>query len=118
MIAHPNNTLIIRWLLGLVGVSFLGIAAFLGSSFSGELKELQKANQSSKERLGVVETMVDNIRDDVKEIKGDVKETQYQVQEIDTNINEIKQMIMEAELRRARESRNRGIQPRIPNDGS
>jgi len=102
-----NNTLFIRWILSLIGVAFLGIAAFIGSSFSGELKNLQKNTIDSKERLSIVETMVDNIRDDVKEIKGDVKSTQQNVMKIDSSITELKTMIMQAELRRMRETRSR-----------
>jgi len=100
-----NNTVLIRWMLGLLGAAFLAIIAFVGSSFSGELKELQKETHTSKERLSVVETMVDNIRDDVKEIKEGVSDTQEQIDKVDDNIDQLKFIIMEAEIKRARESR-------------
>jgi len=99
-----NNAVLIRWMLGLIGAGFLAIVAFVGSSFSGELKELRKDSHTSKERLFVVETMVDNIRDDTKEIKEDVKITQEQIDKIDDDIGELKTLIMNQELRRMRES--------------
>jgi len=99
-----NNALVVRWMLGLIGAAFLAIVGFVGSSISGELKELQRSNHTSKERLGVVETMVDNIRDDVSEIKQVVKDNQEQVDKIDDNIDSLKVMFMEAEIKRARES--------------
>jgi len=39
--------------------------------------------------------------------RGDVKSTQQNVMKIDNNINELKTMIMQAELRRMRETRSR-----------
>ena len=111
MIAINNNTMLIRWMLGLVGLAFLALIGFIGNSMSGELKELRKGTVSAERRVSVVETMVDNIRDDTQEIKQDVKETQHDVQKINGTMNEIKQMIMEAELRRVREARSRGIGP-------
>ena len=107
MTETASNTMLIRWLLGVVGLIFVGVLGFIASSFSGELKELQNSNHTSKERLGVVETIVDNIRDDVQEIKGSVKETQEQVDKIDENIGELKTLIMNQELNRMRESRRR-----------
>jgi len=97
--------MVIRWILSLIGLAFLAVLGFLGNSFSGELKELQKETHTSKERLIVVETMVDNIRDDTKEIKEDVKATQDQIDKIDDDIGELKTLIMNQELRRMRESR-------------
>jgi len=105
---QSNNTVLVRWMLGLIGVAFLAIIGFVGSSFSGELKELQKDSHTSKERLSVVETMVDNIRDDVSEIKEVVKENQEQADKIDDNIDTLKVMFMEAEIKRARESTTTG----------
>ena len=104
--AMVNNSVFVRWMLGLIGVAFLAIIGFVGSSFSGELKELQKETHTSKERLSVVETMVDNIRDDVKEIKEGVNDTQEQINKVDDNIDQLKFIIMEAEIKRARESRS------------
>jgi len=101
---QSNNTVIVRWMLGLIGAAFLAIIGFVGSSISGELKDLQKSSHTSKERLSVVETMVDNIRDDVSEIKEVVKENQEQADKIDDNIDTLKVMFMEAEIKRARES--------------
>jgi len=98
-----TNTIFIRWMMGLIGMAFLAVLGFVGSSISGELKELQKETHTSKERLSVVETMVDNIRDDVIEIKEGVRDTQEQMNEIDNNIDQLKVMFMEAEISRARE---------------
>ncbi len=95
-----NNTMLIRWMLGLLGTIFVGIIIFNASSFSGELKELQKNTHDTDKRISVVETMIDNIHDDVSEIKGDVKETQRDIKNIDSNLNELKQMIMQSEVRR------------------
>jgi len=89
--------------MGLIGIAFLAVLGFVGSSFSGELKELQKQTHTSRERLSVVETMVDNIRDDVIEIKVGVRDTQEQMNQIDDNIDQLKVLFMEAEIRRARE---------------
>ena len=105
---QSNNTVIVRWMLGLIGAAFLAIIGFVGNSISGELKELKKSSHTSKERLSVVETMIDNIRDDVSEIKEVVKENQEQVDNIDDNIDQLKVMFMEAEIRRARESTTTG----------
>jgi len=105
---QSNNTIVVRWMLGLIGAAFLAIVGFVGSSISGELKELQKSSHTSKERLSVVETMVDNIRDDVSEIKQVVKENQEQSDKIDDNIDTLKVMFMEAEIKRARESTTTG----------
>ena len=91
--------------------AFLGVLGVLGTSMSGELRELRKGAVDSRARVSVVETMVDNIRDDTSEIKQDVKDTQEDVRTIDRNISDIKQMIMEQELRRMREVRNRPANP-------
>ena len=101
-----HNTVIVRLILGGIGTLLLGVLAFIGASFSGELKELQKGVHTSKERLAVVETMVDNIRDDTQEIKEDVKATQQQIDSIDTNIDDLKTLIMDNELKRMREARD------------
>jgi len=111
MIAPNNNTMLIRWLLAGIMLAFLGVLGFLGTSMSGELRELRKGAIDSRARVSVVETMVDNIRDDTQEIKQDVKDTQEDVRTIDKNISDIKQMIMEQELRRMREARSKGLRP-------
>ena len=113
MVVGNNNTMIIKWMLGLAGIAFLGVVAFIGNSFSQELRaiqlelrEIQKDGNASKERLSVVETIIDNIRDDVTEIKQDVKDTQQSIWIMDNNLDEIKQMIVEAELRSMRTVRD------------
>ncbi len=115
MIAFNNNTMLIRWFLTFVGLACIALIGFIGTSMSGELKELRKGAVNAERRVSVVETMVDNIQDNTKEIKQDVKETQQDVQKINGTMNEIKQMIMEAELRRMRETRARSDRP-DPND--
>ena len=109
MIAGNNNTMLIRLMLSIVGLALLALIGFIGNSMSGELKELRKGTVTAERRVSVVETMVDNIRDDTQEIKQDVKDTQEDVRTIDSNISDIKQMIMEQELRRMREARARSL---------
>ncbi len=113
MIAINNNTILIRLMLSIVGLALLALIGFIGSSMSSDLKELQKGAMTAERRISIQETMTDNIKNNVAEIKQDVKDTQGDVKKIDSTMNEIKQMIMEAELRRIREARNRDNQPDI-----
>ncbi len=98
-----GTAIVIRWGLGIVAAILVAGIMFNVRSFSGELKKLREANTEAKERLGVMETMVGNIKDDVKEIKQTVKESQEQDKELNNNIVEIKELIMQQEMRRLRE---------------
>ena len=102
--ATPNgNTMIIRWGLGVLGTGFVMILMFIATSFSGDLKKLEEANTTAQTEIGIMRTMVDNIQEDVREIKQAVKESQKRDEKLHNNLVQIKQIIMEAELRRARE---------------